>query len=393
MKTNFDEVINRKNTKSLKWDGLKQFGREDIIPMWVADMEFKCAPEILDALQDRINHGILGYTCRTESYYDAIIDWFSIRHNWEIRKEFLSFSPPGVIFAINVLIEILSQRGDKIILQTPNYTSLIDVINLNDRIISVNPLKINNDRYEIDFMGLKQLFDNKTRILILCNPHNPTGRVWTYDELETIGEICIQNDVFIISDDIHCDMVYKTNKYIPISSVSDEIAQNSIVCTSINKTFNLAGLQLSTIITENQEVKEKFDSIMYKYQTRLDNVFGAIALETAYTKCGYWVDEVMEYIYGNFNALNEFVTENLPEIKIFEPEGTYFAWVDFSGLKLGDKLVDFMVNHAKVAFSHGVEFSKDCTEFMRVNLACRRDILLNVFYNIYNILNNYRIRK
>lgn len=392
MKINFDEIIDRRNTNSFKWDGIKQYyGKENIIPMWVADMDFKCAPEILEALQDRIKHGVLGYTCRNENYYDAVMNWFQVRHGWKIKKKSLTFAPPGVIFAINLLIQILSDKGDKIIIQTPNYGPLIDVINLNDRVASLNPLKINNDKYEIDYAGLERIIDEKTRLLILSNPHNPTGRVWTYNELEGIGDICLKNNIFIISDDIHCDIVYKPHKYVPISSISPEIAQNSVICTSISKTFNLGGLQLATIIIENEEIRERFNIELYKYQTRLDNVFGQIALETAYNKCGYWVDEVLSYIRGNLDALKDFIGKSLSEIKLYEPEGTYFAWIDFSGLGLKYKLNDFMINHANVAFSHGVEFSQDCDQFVRVNLACRRELLLQAFRNIHNALKNARI--
>lgn len=377
MKYDFNKVINRRNTNSFKWDANEEFyGNKDVLPLWVADMDFECAKPIIDSLKKRVNHGIFGYTIRPQSYYDAIIDWMEKRHNWKLNKEWLAFCSPGIIQAINILINKLTNPGDKIIIQLPNYDPLFDVIKNNNRILINSPLKLENNKYIMDFEGLISKIDSEVKMLILCSPHNPTGRVWTKEELLKLGQICIDNNIIVISDEIHADIVYKNNKHISFGSISEEFSQNSITCISANKTFNLGGLQLSTIIIPNPKIRKIYNQAVLTSQIRLDNIFGAVALEAGYRYGEEWLDQVIDYIEGNLNFLKKYLENNIPQIKVIEPEGTYFAWLDFRGLNLKPKeLREFLINKANVALCDGYEFGKEGEGFERLNMACPRSTL------------------
>ena len=384
MHLDFDTPIDRRGTQSYKWDGtLAEFGREDVIPMWVADMDFPCAPEILDAFSDRVRHGIMGYTVRSQQYMDAVRGWFRNRHGWGVSEKALTFAPPGVIFAVNVLIDLLSEPGDRIVMQTPNYDALMNSVTAGGRIISENPLKVVNGRYELDFDGLEQILAlPRTKILLMSNPNNPTGRLWTPEELSRLGELCVQHHVTIISDDIHADIVMPGYHYTPLPSLSPELAQCSVLLTSTNKTFNLGGLQMATLVIYDEVLRSRFNQVMARYQTRLDNLFGAIALETAYTSCGYWLDAVISYIDENRKALEAFIRTELPQLTVYPMESTYFSWIDFSSLGKGEGLERFLIDTCGVAFTPGREFSAGYGQYMRVNLACRRELLLTAFHQI-----------
>jgi len=382
----FDTEVERRGSRSYKWDGtLDEFGTADVIPMWVADMDFPCAPEILEAFSDRIRHGVMGYTIRSEEYISSVLHWYQSRHGWEVDRKALAFAPPGVIFAVNVLIDLLSEPGDRIVMQIPNYDALMASVTAGGRIISENPLKEVDGRYELDFEGLeKMLALPRTKILLMSNPNNPTGRLWTPEELTRLGGLCTQYGVTIISDDIHADLAMPGYRYTPLPSLSPELARHSVLLTSTNKTFNLGGLQLATLVIYDETLRGRFNQVMARYQTRLDNLFGAIALETAYTSCGYWLDEVIDYIDGNRKALEEFIRSNLPQLTLHPMESTYFSWIDFSGLGKGEELETFLLNICGVAFTPGREFSEGYSQFMRVNLACRRELLMTAFQRICN---------
>lgn len=384
----FDQPVQRKGTHSFKWDAVGTFfGREDATPLWVADMDFACAPEIINALEERLRHGVLGYTVRDEHYLSTICAWFKKRHNWDVPPEHLAFAPPGVIFAINILLDLLTQPGDSVVMQLPNYDCLTASVTSGGRFITENPLKLENGRYVIDFDDLEQaLRKPRTKVLLLSNPNNPTGRLWTKDELQNLGRLCLQYGVTIISDDIHSDLVMPGNHYTPIPSLSSELAQNTVLLTSTNKSFNLGGLQLATLVIANEVLRERFNQVMLRYQTRLDNVFGAIALETAYKKCDYWLDQVITYIDGNRRSLEAFAAEHLPQLKFYPMEATYFSWIDFSGLMKGNDLERFLVEDCGVALTPGREFATACQDFMRVNLACNRQLLLDAFQKIVDHL-------
>lgn len=380
----FDHPVERRGTASFKWDGAEAaFGRGDVIPLWVADMDFPCAPEILEAFEARIRHGVMGYTIRTPRYLEAVRGWFRSRHGWEVPEEHLAFAPPGVIFAVNVLIDILTKPGDRIVMQTPNYDALMSSVTEGGRILAKNPLKVENGRYTLDFDGLeRELARPGTKVLLMSNPNNPTGRLWTPEELRRLGEMCLAHGVTVLSDDIHADLAMPGYRYTPLPSLSPELARASVLLTSTNKTFNLGGLQMATLAIGDEELRMRFNQAMCRYQTRLDNLFGAVALETAYEKCGYWLDQAVAYIDGNRRALEKFAEEHLPQLKFCPMEATYFSWVDFSGLGKGEGLESFLVEECGVALTPGREFSEQYSQFMRVNLACRRELLLQAFRQI-----------
>ena len=380
----FDHPVERRGTASFKWDGAEAaFGRGDVIPLWVADMDFPCAPEILEAFEARIRHGVMGYTIRTPRYLEAVRGWFRSRHGWEVPEEHLAFAPPGVIFAVNVLIDILTKPGDRIVMQTPNYDALMSSVTEGGRILAENPLKVENGRYTLDFDGLeRELARPGTKVLLMSNPNNPTGRLWTPEELRRLGEMCLAHGVTILSDDIHADLAMPGYRYTPLPPLSPKLARASVLLTSTNKTFNLGGLQMATLAIGDEELRMRFNQAMCRYQTRLDNLFGAVALETAYEKCGYWLDQAVAYIDGNRRALEKFAEEHLPQLKFCPMEATYFSWVDFSGLGKGEGLESFLVEECGVALTPGREFSEQYSQFMRVNLACRRELLLQAFRQI-----------
>jgi len=337
---NFDEYIDRSNTHSEKF--IK-----------------------------RAKHGIYGYTFFPTEYYTAVINWFKRRHNWDIKKNWITYTP-GVIPGINLTIQSFSKSRDKIIIQNPAYPPFFSAVRNNDRRRLLNPLKFSS-----------------ARILILCNPHNPTGRVWTKKELIRLGEICLQNNILVLSDEIHCDLIYPKYKHIPFASISDEFAQNSITCTSPSKTFNLPGLKVSNIVIPNQKLRNIFRKSCRSIGITQANCFGSIALEIAYNNCENWLVEAILYIQKNLEFLKAYLEENLPELEIVEPEGTYFVWIDFR--KLGfdaNQLSTIMLEKAKVALFEGYLFGKGGKGFNRINLACPRSILERALNQITNAIKN-----
>lgn len=387
----FEHLVERRNTDSYKWDCNEEvFGRSDLLPLWVADMDFKCPQPLLEALSKRIEHGILGYTSRTEGYFESIISWMERRHGWRMEREWLLYCPPGIMPAVTMLINILSQPGDGIIIQTPNYSSLIDSILDNDRRMIENPLIFKNGRYKVDFEDLNAKIDQSTKVLLLCNPNNPTGMVWKKDDLARLGHICRDRGIFIISDEVHCDFTYGDSYHIPLGSVSKEIAEISATCFSPNKTFNTGGLLTASIVIPNPNIREQYLSLLKTYQMRLDNVFGRIAVEEVYSnpECEKWLDDLLVYIEANL----DYGVERINSIKglmTTKPEGTYLLWVDFSGLGLDDtRLRELLVNEAKVGFSDGLEFGKDFGQFMRINTACTRATLAEALDRVESAINS-----
>ena len=383
-----DRPVERTGSASYKWDGTQEtFGRGDVIPMWVADMDFPCAPEILEAFEKRVRHGVMGYTLRTPGYIAAVRGWFRRRHGWEVPEEYLAFAPPGVIFAVNVLIDLLTEPGDRVVIQTPNYDALVSSVTEGGRVIAENPLRVVNGRYTLDFDDLDRALSlPRTKLLLMSNPNNPTGRLWTKEELERLGAMCLARGVTILSDDIHADLAMPGYRYLPLPSLSPELARSSVLLTSTNKTFNLGGLQLATLVIGDRALRERFNRVMCRYQTRLDNLFGAIALETAYEKCDYWLDQVIAYVDGNRRALESFAGACLPQLKLYPMESTYFSWIDCSGLGKGQGLERFLVERCGVAFTPGREFSQAYSQFIRVNLACRRELMGRAFRQIADCL-------
>lgn len=373
---NLDRVINRKGTNSVKWDALNDFfGKDDLIPLWVADMDFPAPDEATEALIERAQHPIYGYSVLDDRYYNSIINWFSKKHKWNIEKDWIIYTP-GVVPAINWLIQSLTEAGDKIIIQEPVYHPFKESIKLNGRIPVNNELKLQDGSYVMDLENLEACIDDKVKLLILCNPHNPVGRVWTKEELEKLGRICLKHNIIVVSDEIHCDLTYKGYNHIPFASISEEFANNSIVCTAPTKTFNLAGLQCSNIIIPNRTLRDKFNNIINKQHIQTATPFGIVGVQAAYENGEKWLQEVMEYIEGNLEYMIDFFKENIPEIKVIKPQGTYLVWLDFRSLNISRKeLNNILINKSKVALNDGYMFGKSGENFQRINIACPRCIL------------------
>lgn len=376
-KYNFDEVIDRHNTGSEKWDFLKErFGSSDLLPLWVADMDFKAPQPIIDAVESRARHGIYGYSDLMQPYYDSVINWYSRRYGWHIQREWLVFTP-GVIPAINTAVAGLSNIGDKIIVQPPVYYPFFRAIESNGRHVLYNPLRLIGDRYEMDFEDLEQkVKDPRAKMLILCSPHNPIGRVWNKDELKRLGEICIENGILVVSDEIHSDITYPGIVHTNFASISGEFADNSITCTSASKTFNLAGLQISNIIIPNKKIRSVFKNTVESSGLTFPNSFAPEAVRAAYDECEDWLEEFLNYLKGNLEFLKAFVKENIPSVNVIEPEGTYLCWLDFRKIERDSrKLENIILNGAKVALDEGYIFRSGGEGFERINLACPRSIL------------------
>lgn len=377
MTYNFDKKVNRYNTNSIKWDKTERlFGDRDILPMWIADMDFMGPTPVVEALKDRADHGVFGYTARPQAYFKALIDWMEKRNNWTIEKRWIRCTP-GIMTALSIAIQSYTAEKDKIIIQTPVYTPFTEVVEKNNREVVVNPLILNDKKYEMDYDHLKEMVaDPDVKMLILCNPHNPVGRVWTKDELLQLGKICIENNVSVVSDEAHLDFVYKGNKYTPFASISEEFLNNSITCTAPSKTFNLAGVQMANIIIANKELRNQFTRLIDTLYLGLSNTFGITAVEHAYRYGEDWFDQCLDYIADNLKYLTEFLEEKIPEIKVIPPEGTYLAWLDCRKLGMDAKaLEEFFHKKAKVAFDEGYTFGLGGEGFTRINMACPRSTL------------------
>jgi len=390
MKYNFDEEVNRKGTNSVKWDNLKNiFGRDDIIPLWVADTDFKAPIEVIEGIKKRADHGVFGYTFRGSSYNESVKNWLKRRHQWEIEREWITFSP-GIVPALSTCVNTFTNPGDKVIIQSPIYPPFRSVVEGNGRKIIDNELTFKNNRYCMDLENLKiQIFksngefDYKVKMLILCSPHNPTGRVWEKNELLELGKICYENNIIIVSDEIHSDIVYKNHKHIPIASLSEELKNSTITCISPSKSFSLAGLASSAIIIPNKKLLNLFNASLDTAHIAGGNIFGNIALEEAYNNGDDYLDELILYLEDNLNYCIDYFNEKIPQIKPLRPESTYLVWLDCSKLGLEDKeLMNFFINKAKVGVNPGSSFSKKYKDFVRLNIGCTKKTLKEALYRI-----------
>jgi cystathionine beta-lyase len=373
-KYDFDTIIDRSNNYSSKWDELGiNFGRDDLLPMWVADMDFMSPKPVIETIEARAKQGIYGYTSRPESYFESVARWMKKRHDWDVKTDWMIFSP-GVVPALSFIVNAFTHPGDKILVQSPVYYPFFKVIENNGRRVVNNPLLSKDGRYTMDFDDLeKKAKDPQVKLLFLCSPHNPVGRVWTEKELKKLGRICIDNNILIISDEIHQDILYPGVKHTPFASISEEFALNSITCTAPSKTFNLAGLQTSTIIIPNKIHYEVYKNFMTRIHLLRNNAFGLVALEAAYTHGEEWLDHFLEYLDGNLKTLLEGIEKDIPRIKVTKPEGTYLVWMDCREMGLDSKqLSDFMINKAKLALDDGYWFGTGGEGFQRINLACPR---------------------
>lgn len=372
----FDEVINRENTNCIKWDYRKQkFGSSDIIPMWVADMDFKSSEKITKAIIKRAEHGIYGYTRPSTELSEAVCSWLAKRHNWKISKDWITYSP-GVIASLNTAILAFSEPGDKILIQTPVYYPFFSSITDNKRQLVTNPLILADGNYEMDFDDLEQKFMLGIKLMILCSPHNPGGRVWKRRELEEVACLCEKFNVTVISDEIHFDIVYEGQKHIPYASISNYTSLNSITLISPTKTFNLAGLSQSCAIIQNEDYFHKFTNTIKKTGANMQNIFGMVAAQTAYTECENWLDDLIVYLQDNLNLLENCFKKCIPEIKLIRPQATYLAWLDCTDLSIpAHKLKEFFTGKAKVGLNDGITFGVEGAGFQRLNFACPRAVL------------------
>ena len=378
MKYNFDNVINRYNTNSLKYDCAKEWGvSEDVIPMWVADMDFQTAPEILEAMQECVAHGAFGYSVPKAEYYEIVANWFRTRFGWDAKGEWI-VKTPGVVFALSVAIRALTSKGDAIMIQQPVYYPFKAVIIDNERVCINNPLVLTDGRYEMDFADMeKKIVENQVKMFILCSPHNPVGRVWTVEELAKVVEICKRHNVFIVSDEIHCDFVYPGHEHTVLAKLAEDYLEHLIICTAPSKSFNLAGLQLSHIFIPDERVREKFSKQLHIIPYDESGILALVAGRAAYEKGADWMDELKKYLWENIAYVRTFLKENLPKVKLVEPEGTYLVWLDFTAYDMTpEELEHRMLHEAKIWLDDGTMFGEEGAMFERVNIACPRSILV-----------------
>lgn len=376
--TNFDEVIERRETDSLKYDFAARRGKpEDVLPLWVADMDFQTSSLILDEIHKRVDHGIFGYTETREAYFETVAGWLEEHHNLQIKPNWL-VKTPGVVFALAMAVKAYTNEKDAILIQQPVYYPFTEVIEDNNRTVVSNDLVLKEDgKYHIDFADFeKKILEHHIKLFLLCSPHNPVGRVWTKEELKRIAEICIKYNVIVVSDEIHEDFVFEGYVHTPFLNVDERLADICVTCTSPAKTFNLAGLQISNIIIPNSKLRSAFKQQINAAGYSQLNTIGIVACEAAYRYGGEWLEAVKKYLQGNLNFLRDYISHELPQIKLLEPEGTYLIWLDFRGLGLCEReLEDLIVNKARLWLDSGSIFGKAGAGFERINIATSRTVL------------------
>lgn len=389
MNYNFDEVINRKNTNSIKWDYTNEiFHNNDILPLWVADMDFLSPKPVIDALVERAAHGIYGYTGKSEGFYSSIVHWLEKRSRWSIEPKWI-IDTPGVVPAIVFSILSFTKPNDKILIQSPVYHPFFHTITNNDRQIVNCPLKCENGYYSMDYENIEKAFKTGIKATILCSPHNPISRVWKEEELIKFGALCLKYNVLIISDEIHSDIIYSGNKHIPIASISEQFSDNTITFIAPSKTFNIAGLHTSNAIIANKLLRTKFKETIKNLSLDNSNIFGITALEAAYTYGEEWLDQLIPYLQENINFLVSFLKERIPSIKAIIPEGTYLIWLDCTALNMDSlSLKKFFSETAKVGLNSGDMFGEGGEGFQRMNIGCPRTILKEALTRIETAVNS-----
>lgn len=389
MEYDFSRPTERRGTDSYKWDSAPE---TDIIPLWVADMDFETFPGITEALQRRVAHGIFGYTRVPEAYYEAVCNWFGKHHGWHINREDIIYTS-GVVPAVSAVIKALTLPGDQVIVQGPVYNCFFSSIRNNGCETVSNPLIYNKEelRYEIDFDDLeRKLAHERARLMLLCNPHNPGGRVWTRDELTRVAELCRKYGVRVVSDEIHCELTLYDNEYVPFGSLPDELSHGSITCCSPSKAFNTAGLQIANIVCRDAEVRNRIDRAININEVCDVNPFGVIALQAAYSDEGYeWLTQLRAYISSNYDLLRERFARELPKCKVMRMEGTYLAWIDCSELHISsDEIEEMLMHENKVWVNAGSMYGTEGAAFIRINMACTSELLNEGITRIVNGLGN-----
>ncbi|WP_352418921.1 MalY/PatB family protein [Proteiniborus sp.] len=385
MKYDFDKVLNRWNTRSEKWDGmLEHFGTNDLIPMWEADMEFEVAPALSKAMIERAQQAIYGYTIATDSFYESVVNWQKRRNNWLIEKDWIRTSN-GAMPSIVAAIYAFTKPGDKVIVQDPVFYKFEELAVFNGRHVVKDSLIYEDGKYSIDFDSLEKLIDPRVKMLVLCNPQNPIGRVFTKDELLKIGEICLKNDIIILADEIYSDVIFSESKHIPISSLSEELAMNTVTVFGPGKGFNITGLKATLTVISNPKLRAEYDLVAEALETKLKNIFAVIAIEEAYNNCEDWLNEAVKYIEQNRDFMMDYIENNIPGVKMVKPEGTYVGWLDFRSLGLTDKELEHLaLEKMKIGFKYGYAFGKCGQGFQRLNFACPKSELLKALQRIEN---------
>lgn len=376
MHYNFDEIIERRNTDSVKYDQLElYFGKEDLLPLWVADMDFKVPPCISEAVINRAKHKIYGYSFRSDDCISSVKNWLRKRHQWDIKEGWIS-SSPGVVTALSMLVMSLTKEGDRIAIQPPVYHPFFQVVKDTKRELVFNPLKRTAVGYEMDFEQLEELAKKGIKALILSNPHNPVGRVWKKEELLQLGLIAKKYNFLIISDEIHQDLILPGYSHIPLASLSEDLAQRTITCIAPSKTFNIAGLSSSIVVIPNSELKQKYDELLSALHLNLGNLFGHVAMRAGYEQGEEWLNQLMIYLCENIKFLRTYLNENLPEIKLIEPEATYLVWLDCRSIKMNtEELHHHLIEHANIALNKGTTFGLEGEGYFRMNIGCPRVFL------------------
>lgn len=373
----FDEIIDRTQTDSAKWSvNERRFGKKDVLSMWVADMDFRSPEPVIQALVERAAQGVFGYPIRPDGYYLAVIDWLKKHQGWETNRSW-QITTPGVVTGLIAALLAFTQPGDKVIIQPPVYYPFFKIVLNNGRQVVENTLIENNGYYSIDFDTLEQqLSDPRVRIMLFCSPHNPVGRVWSREELTRLGELCLRYEVLLVSDEIHSDLVFSWARHTPAANISPETEQNTISLFAPSKTFNLAGLETSVTIIPNPILRARYNQVIENLKIGGNNIFGMLALEVAYREGEEWLSQLLEYLEGNMCFLESYFLENIPQIRVRRPEGTFLTWLDCRSLDLsGQELKKFMIDKADLGLSEGVAFGNTGEGFMRLNAGCPRAVL------------------
>lgn len=389
MKYDFDTIVDRYNTGSVKYDTVERSGMPaDVMPMWVADMDLRAPDEIVSRMRQLCDFGVYGYTMVTDSYFDAVRNWFSSRFDWEVESKWL-VTTPGVVFALSAAVKAFTEPGEGVLIQRPVYYPFTEVVENNGRVVVNNSLRYDKGSYAIDYEDLEaKLARDDVKLMLICSPHNPVGRVWTRDELSKVCRLCLKYNVKMVSDEIHADFVFANREHVPLASLSEQVRENCVVCTAPSKSFNLAGLQISNIFIPNRDMRHAFRRELEKTGLFGVNMVGLCACQAAYESGGEWLDQLKEYLEGNIQFLKSFVNEHMPRIKVVDTEGTYLVWMDLQELNLVDQK-DFIVNKAGLWLDTGSMFGEEGLGFERINVACPRAVLeeaLNRLKRAYDAL-------
>ena len=383
MKYDFDKIIDRTGTESLKWIFPRKVLKvEDAIPMWVADMDFEAPPAVVEALSRRAAHGVFGYPLVPPSFFAAVIGWLERRHGWEVQKSWMAMTP-GIVPALNYCVRAFTKPGAGVIIQTPVYFPFYHAIENNGRRVIRNPLRFDGRRYTMDLDDLEKKIDQGGRMLILCSPHNPVGRVWTRDELEALGRLVVARDLVVLSDEIHHDLVYRGHRHQVFAALSPELASRTVTCIAPSKTFNIPGLSTAAVIASNPDFLKAFEDEKERAGFELGQVFGIVGFEAAYAHGGDWLDELLPYLEANVDFLEKFLEERIPKVRLIRPEGTYLALLDCRGLGLDPAaLTDFFLKKAGVYLNDGAMFGEEAAGFVRINFACPQALLVEALERI-----------